>query len=80
MNQMKEQQVQVETTLQEQAKVVQALPKCTEDLKRSTKDLQKIIESKADTEAREVNVLLHNISESRSENAEERKRPRFGSL
>ena len=73
MNQMKEQQVQVETTLQEQAKVVQALPKCTEDMKRSTKDLKKIIESKADTEAREVNVLLHNISESKSENAEERK-------
>ena len=71
--QIKEQQVRVDASLHEQAKVVQTLPKCTEDLRSSAKDLKKMVEDRADKEAREVNVLIHNISESKSENPEERK-------
>ena len=73
MDEMKRQQVRVEASLQEQAKVVQALPRCTEDLKSSAKDLKKIVENKVDKEARENNLFLHKIPESKSEDPEERK-------
>ena len=73
MKRVKEQQERVEKSIKEQVNVVQKLPEYTAELKTSAKNLQKIVENKAEHDARERNILLHNIEESQSDNSEERK-------
>ena len=73
MGKISEHQEKVETVLQEQNKVVTAIPKYTQEISKSTLDLQKMIKNKEERDGRETNLLLHNISESSSSDPEERK-------
>ena len=72
-DQIKEQQSRVEASLKVQSEAVQAMPKYTDELKKSAIEIKKLVESKEDKERRQRNVLLHNIPECQSTNADERK-------
>lgn len=72
------QQNKVEVTLQEQKEAVQSVPRLTTEmkteLKKNVQELKEIVEKKEDKANREVNILLHNIPESRSSDVEVRKK------
>ena len=73
VDQIKEQQSKAEATLKEQKEAVQAMPKYSEELKKSAQELKEIVKIKEDKEMRQKNILLHNIPECQSTNVEERK-------
>ena len=60
MDQIKEQQVMVESSLQKQQEVVKEMPKFTAELKSSANELKKIVETQEDKETREKSIILHN--------------------
>lgn len=70
--QIKDQQAKVEALLKAQKEAAQAMPKYSEELKKSANEFKKLVETKEDKERRERNVLIHNIPECESANAEER--------
>ena len=70
---IKEQQTRTEATLKEQKEAAQAMPKYSEELKKSARELKEIVKTREDKEMREKNILIHNIPESQSTNSEERK-------
>ena len=69
---MKDQQASIERVVAEQKEAVKDVPKYTEQLKNSTREMKKIVDSHG-KEGREYNIILHNIPESDSEDAENRK-------
>ena len=69
-----EQQKEVEKTLNAQKEMVQSMPKIQSELQKNTQELKRMIEKNEDREKREVNVIVHNIPESRSSEATLRKR------
>lgn len=71
---MKEQQEEIEKSLNAQKEVAENMPKLQSELKKSTQELKKIVEKKEDKELREVNVIIHNIPESKSSDAATRKK------
>ena len=58
----------------ERKDVIQTMPKIQSELHKSAQELKKMIEKKDDTEKREVNVIIHNIPESKSVDAAARKK------
>ena len=56
------------------AEVVQSVPKLTLEIQKSAMEIKKQSEKKHDQEARETNILLHNIPESTSQDVEGRKK------
>ena len=73
VEQIKEHHAKTDETLKEQKEAVQAVPKFSEELKKSAHELKEIMRNKDDRELRGKNVLLHNIPECESANPEERK-------
>ena len=73
MDQIKEQQVMVESSLQKQQEVVKEMPKFTAELKSSASELKKIVETQEDKENRERCILLHNIPESEHSDSKRRR-------
>lgn len=71
---LKEQQKEVEESLKAQKDVIQTMPKIQSELHKSAQELKKMIEKKDDRERREVNVIIHNIPESKSADAAARKK------
>ena len=69
---LKEQQVRVEMIIKEYKEAVQKMSQASEEIKQSADQLQKIVQSR-DKEKRDLNVIIHNIPESISQNIEERK-------
>ena len=67
MDHMKEQQVEVEKTLTAHKEAVQSMPKIQTEMKRSAQELKRIVETKEDRDVREVNIIIHNIPESQSD-------------
>ena len=65
VSQIKEQQTKLGSSMNEQSKAVQAVPKYTEELKNSAQEIRKFVESQ-DREGRENNIIVHNIPESSS--------------
>ena len=72
-SEIKEQQTRVEHSVQEQHQAVQEMPKFSKVLKNSAEQIRKIVETK-EKEGREVNLILHNIPESKSEDAGQRRK------
>ena len=70
---MKEHQRVVSTTLEEQKNVFESVPKVTSELKKSAEQLKKVVETKDDRAGRELNVLVHNLPESMSDDPKKRK-------
>ena len=62
MGKISEHQEKVKTALQVQNKVVKAILEYTQEISKSTLDLQMIIKNKEEKDRRETNLLLHNIS------------------
>ena len=58
--------------MNEQSKVVQAVPKYMEELKNSAQEIRKFVESRG-REGRESNIIVHNIPKSRSTDPSVRK-------
>ena len=73
VEQMKEQQNRTEVALKAQNEVVREMPKYSEVLQKSVHELKEIVKTKEDKEYREKNIMIHNIPECQSTNAEERK-------
>ena len=73
VNQIKEQQTKMETSMKEQREAVQAVPRCTEELKNSAHEIKRFVVSQ-DKEDRECNIILHNIPESTSQDPSVRKK------
>ena len=72
VEQIKEQHAKTDEKLKEQKEAVQAVPRFSEELKKSAHELKEIMKKK-DDEVRAKNVLLHNIPECQAKQAEERK-------
>ena len=66
MNRMNEQKVEVEKSLNAQKEVVLAMPKLQSELEKSAQELKKIVEKNDDKEMRQMNIIVHNIPESKS--------------
>ena len=71
---IREQHVEVEKTLKAHDDVVQSIPKLQDEIKKSTRELKKIVEKKEEKESRELNIIIHNIPESRSQEPADRKK------
>ena len=69
-----EQQKEVEKSLKAQKEVVQSMPKIQSELQKSTQELKKMIEKNDDKEKREVNIIIHNIPESKSNDSASRRK------
>ena len=69
-----EQQKEVEKSINVQKEVIQSMPEIQRELQKNTQELKKMIEKKEDGERREVNVIIHNIPESKSSDPALRKR------
>lgn len=74
MGKMNQQQVEVEKSLKVHEEVVQSMPELQSQLKKSTQELKKLVEKKEDKETREVNIIIHNIPESKSDDPATRKK------
>ncbi|XP_043225276.1 putative histone deacetylase complex subunit cti6 [Amphibalanus amphitrite] len=70
---MNKQQAQVDKSLEAQKEVVQTMPKLQSELKKSAQELKTLVERKEDKEKREVNLIIHNVPESKSSDPEARK-------
>ena len=70
---MSKQQTEVEKSLQVQKEVADSMPKLQSELKKNTQELKSTVERKDDKERREVNVIIHNIPESKASDPEARK-------
>ena len=68
-----EQQSKVESSIREQKEAVQEMPKFSKDLRSSADKLKQFVLSR-DKDERDMNLILHNIPESVSENGEVRKK------
>ena len=77
---IREQQTKTDEALKEQREAVRVVPKVSEELKKSAHELKAFVKSKEEKETRDKNILLHNIPECESENAEERKSYAFASF
>ena len=64
----------VERALQSQKDVALNLPKYCSDMQRSTQELRKIVVDKENRDAREKNIIIHNIPESSAADPEARKK------
>ena len=63
----------MESAMKEQKEAVQAVPRCTEELKNSVHEIKRFVVSQ-DKEDRECNIILHNIPESTSQDPLVRKK------
>lgn len=72
VSEIKEQQRKIEVSMKEQKEAVQAVPRCTEELKNSAHEIKRYVESQ-DKEDRDSNIILHNIPESTAEDPAVRK-------
>ena len=70
---IKEHEKAVTSSLEEQRGVFQSVPKVTSELKKSAEQLKKVVDMKDDRTARELNILVHNLPESNSEDPQKRK-------
>ena len=71
-NELKKQQVDVETSIKEHKEAVQTMPRVSEELKHSADQLQKIVQTR-DQESRELNIIIHNVPKLSSQDAEDSK-------
>lgn len=74
VSKINEQQAHMESTLEKQTRVVEAVPKVTTELRHSAEELKKFMSDSKDKEIREKNIILHNIPESQADDPNERKK------
>lgn len=72
VDQIKEQQAKIELTVTEQRKVVETVPRYSEELRNSAQQIQKIVDQQG-KDSRQNNIILHNIPESSSQDPMVRK-------
>ena len=74
------QQVEVGKSLKTQSELVQSMPKLQVEIQKSARELKALVEKKEESERREVNLIVHNVPESKSSDPEARKKYDFDSF